>query len=128
MIKAQSLAKFLYNSLQANPSEADKIMKYFLEFVDEKKLIALLPRVVIFLAKFQKSAMNAKTLKITLQQEHSKSVIDVIKQKVNSPASTPTQVIIDDKIKGGFIASFNDVIYDASVATQLENARRKLTS
>ena len=127
-ISAQQLAKSLFAALNDNPDNQRKITKAFFDFVDEKKLLPLLPYVVDSLERMQKVDKDRITLKITLQKKHSQLVIDQIKKKIKTPDNVDVNVDIDESIRGGFIAQYDNVVYDGSVATQLGKAEKKLLS
>jgi len=138
MVTAKDLAKFLYTSLQENPKKQEDITVAFLEFIEEKNLLSLLSHVVVYVEKFEKADKDKKTLKIILQREHNTSVIKDIKTKIAyllpldgkqaTPDKVETEIIIDENIKGGFVAQYNNVIFDASVATQLLQIKNKLVN
>ncbi len=127
-VSAHNLAKSFFDALHENPERQSRVVDIFLEFLEEKKLLALLPHIVRSLEKLQEVEKSKQTLKITLQQNHAKDVIEQIRKKINAPDSADTKVVIDDDIKGGFIAQYNNVVYDGSVATQLQQIKKRLLS
>ena len=126
-MNAAQLAKSLYTLVAEDPKQTKKIVTTFLAFVEEKKALGLLPQILRQFEALSEQATKKQTLHVTLSKTHGAEVLDSIAAYIKS-GDAPVAVTIDEKIKGGFIATYNDIVYDASVETSLARARKSLLS
>ncbi|MGB0757252.1 MAG: F0F1 ATP synthase subunit delta [Patescibacteria group bacterium] len=125
-MKAAELAKTLH-ILVKQERDTKKVVSTFLQFMEEKNMIALLPNVVKHFEALQQADKQKEMLSITVSQEHAKTVYDSISSYVEA-GKAEVDVQVDDSIMGGFIALYNNTVYDASVKNSLAHIKKSLLS
>ena len=131
-INSKILAKALYQSILDTPDKESEVVKEFIKYLEEKNLIGLLPSVVKNLEHIQRRAVAQEKIKVTISQKLSTTVIEEIKEYIfvnignGRDRLVQTDIIEDPDLVGGFVAEYNDKIYDGSVKGQLEMVRKKL--
>src|SRR3989338_100066 len=100
----------------------------FLLFLSEHKRLSRLERICSFFEKLYLQAEGILKIKITsvcaMEESQVKSISEKFK-KIYAKDIEPQQAI-DKGLLGGFKVQVQDVIYDCSVKTQLENFRRNV--
>lgn len=123
---SKQLAKSLIQISKENPVQ--DLSSRFIKFCKRKNILSQLPNIVkhIELQTEKKKKENQLTIKINDKIEN--ATIERIKKIAGSSAKTEIATDINPEIKGGFIAKYQGKIYDASIKTQLEKIKTKLTS
>ena len=125
-MKAAELAKTLH-LLVKQEKDTKKVVSTFLQFVEEKNMTALLPHVAKHFDALQKADRQKRVVSITVSTEHAKTVYDSISTYVEA-GKADVDIKVDDSIMGGFIALYNDTVYDASVKNSLAHIKKSLLS
>ncbi len=125
-LTSQQLGTGLWQALQAEGADAAAITKAFLTMIEEQRLVALLPHVVKQLQFLHAQHTKQHTLRITVARKQSDAVIDELTKKIGTVAAVETTE--DESLIGGFVAQYNNKVYDGSVATQLRKAEQILLS
>lgn len=124
---AQQLARGLWTTLQQQPDQEKVITKAFLQMVDEQGLTALLPFVVRHLEYLHDAYEQEHSVQVTVAHVHKDVDIKKIAAQITG-SSVKMHITEDASLIGGFVLKHQNIIYDASVATQLQAAKRALTS
>lgn len=125
-ISSQQLAAALYEAITKHPESSERITNEFLDFCIQKNLQALLPRVIDRLVQAGREAEKVQTVEITSAHELTEEAINSIKKFVDAPADAESTVSVQPQLVGGFVAHYQNVVYDASVNSQLEKAHSVL--
>lgn len=125
-LSSQQLATGLWRSLQSDDADAKAITKAFLDMMEEQGLLALLPNVVTHLEFLQQQHRQQHTLTISVARPQSKALI----KELTTAIGTQGAVVVeeDPALIGGFVAYYNNKVYDGRVATQLRRAEQVLLS
>lgn len=124
---SQNLARKLQKSIEMDPENADKIIDWFISFCREKNLVYLLPNVLKYLEREIPKEEERKTLIIRSKNDLSAETIRKIK-KISDFREKEHKVkpVKDHVILGGFIAHYQDKVFDASVNNNLSLLKNKL--
>jgi len=109
------LAQLLIELDNDNPGKSEEIAKKFVQLMRTKGLDYQLSRILKIIES--KARESKKILYITLSEE-----IDVIEdiKKLIGVENVETIVKIDKTLKGGFIAQYNNKLYNGSISQQLD--------
>lgn len=122
----QNLAKAVILLAQENPDSPD-IVKKFLDFCKQKRLNHLLPIFLKYLKLEAKRQTEIKTLKILSAGELNENLIKKIREISGAKASEPLELALDKKLIAGFVAHYKNKVIDASLNSNLESLKNKLT-
>lgn len=117
-MKTQHLAQALIKLCEE--STPDEASRKFLNFAKKKNLLSFLPRIIFYLKTEDRKQRERNTFKILSSHELSEETKNQIKKMVSVPKSVPEAVQINTDLIGGFIAEYNNSIYDASLSYQLK--------
>ncbi|MDD4995972.1 MAG: F0F1 ATP synthase subunit delta [Patescibacteria group bacterium] len=123
---SQNLAKKLLKSIKTNPKKMNEIADQFILFCHQKNLDYLLPNILKYLEKKIAEEKEEKTLSIKIKNNLSSSMIEKIKKISGFNKNDKIKIIKDQKILGGFIAQYQNKIFDASVNHNLSLLKNKL--
>lgn len=111
---SQSLIKL---SEKASPEEA---CQKLLSFLEKKKLISFLPQIIFHLKKEWERRQTSKNFKLSSSHELSPETKNKIRKMAGIPAEAPEISRVDSSLIGGFVAEYEDKMYDASLKSQLK--------
>ncbi len=123
MITSRQLASALISSVQENPDSQDKILKNFEKFLEKNHLIKLLPNITKFLEEEQKRLEKRDSLEIVTSHKVNKETIKIIEDFVQKKSKSKTFIEEDDKLIGGFIAKYKNMVYDGSIRNHLNQLK-----
>ena len=107
----------------------DKLTLSFLDILVNKGREALLPEIAREFKVLYKKHKHISTVTVTTAVEVSKDVLEAIKKKLMDSTTTEDNLEIipevDPDIIGGFVARFEDKIYDASIASKLDALKKQ---
>lgn len=107
----------------------DKLTLAFLNILVDKGRESILPEVADEFRLLYKKYKRVSTVQITTAVKVGQDTLDAIKKKLVNSSSTEENLEIvtnvDPNIIGGFVAQFEDKIYDASIASKLDALRKR---
>ena len=105
------------------------LTKAFFRIVTQKGREAILPEMGKTFIQEYKKYKHISTVTLTTASKLSEDTIKQLKAKFQASAATDETIEIetevDPEIIGGFIATFDDNIFDASVASKLSNLKKE---
>ncbi len=128
MITGKELALGLLQTLkQAPEKETEGVFSAFVEFLEEHSLMSHLPSVVRYLESYAKKESDFNTLFIETPFPISEALTKNIQARMEVAKETPVEMIINEELLGGFRASYQGVITDASIKHNLQVLKKQLT-
>ena len=123
--KSFQLAGALASLLEAHPNQEKKILADFVRFLEEKKITWQLKSITRHLEKIFADQEKRHLLQISTAHKLSPTLINKIKKYTSQNTKVKTQESTEPELIAGFIAEYNGVIYDASLAGQLIKLKTK---
>ncbi len=103
----------------------------FLNLIFEKRRETVLPEIAGEFVNLYRASKNISSMKLVTATTVSEEVLGAIKDKLasgmTSGGTLEITTEVDNSLIGGFIADFGDKLYDASVAHQLKELKRKFS-
>lgn len=125
MIDSRTLAKSFLELATLHGEEQAHTL--FLEFLEQKNLMGLLPHILDHLKHYAKEEAQEDILHIRSRYELSSKELKLIKQLLNADASAKLVIEQDDSVIGGFSASYRGYVYNGSLETTLMKFNHALT-
>lgn len=125
MISSKHLALALYK-LSHEGMATPKIMPAFFAYVEKYHLTSLLPATLKYLEKFQKQDEVFNTLEIVSGLPVADEVVREIGALLKTGAQDTVQYTVDKELIGGFTATYQGFIYDASIKNQIHLLKTRL--
>lgn len=127
MISSKNLAEAIYEISTTSKSDPDILSSAILDHIKIYRLESLLPKAIMYIEDKIKKQHIWKTFYIESRFDLSNETLNKIKIKLN--ADQPKYVITEknDEIIGGFVATYQGIIYDASIKNQLQLLKKILT-
>lgn len=122
MISSRIIAQSVYE-LSQNSSKIN-IADNLIVYLKQNNLLPLLSSIVENLEHIQIGVKSKQELNITSAHKLSEDALKDIKHSLS--AEKVGTVTEDIKLIGGFVAEFDGVVYDASIATQLSKLKNTL--
>ncbi|MDH5442175.1 MAG: F0F1 ATP synthase subunit delta [Candidatus Nomurabacteria bacterium] len=122
---SETIAKSLIAMLSQGKNPVD-VAKHLESFIKKHSLAGQIPSIVNYLDVFDGRAKSLDTLKIVGGNKLSNKNLERIKNITGAEIGTQTEINTDRKLMGGFIATYNNVRYDASVKGQIEKLQEAL--
>jgi len=113
--------------LRDESQDIKKTTNEFVKFLEDKGLVGLLPQIVKFLEYYNKEQQKQDELLIRSQRELDAKTVEQIRDYIGAGKEVAMQTKQDATLKGGFVAQYKNVIYDASVTSQLQAVKKVLT-
>ena len=106
----------------------DQLTVSFLELVFKNKRETYLAQMARHFIKIHKQKHNIKTVEITTAIEVDDNIKEGIKKQVLKSIKAQIELVTktDEKLVGGFVVQIDDLLYDASVKTQLRKIQQNL--
>jgi F-type H+-transporting ATPase subunit delta len=124
--KKESIFKALFED------KYNRVTLAFLNIILDKGRESMLPEVATEFMNQYKATQGISSVKITTATPMSDDAVEAIRAKlIASKLATPNldmQTVVNPNLIGGFIIEFDDKLYNASVAHQLENIKTELFS
>ena len=127
MISSKNLAEAIYEISTTSKNDPDILSSAILDYVKSYRLESLLPKAIMYIEDKIKKQHIWKTFYIESKFDLSNEILNKIKNKLN--ANQPKYVVTqkNDEIIGGFVATYQGMIYDASIKNQLQLLKKILT-
>lgn len=110
----------------------DPLTLSFMAIVFEKKREAFLPEMGEEFVQLYRDSKNISSMKLITAAPVSETVLGTIKTKLAQGMTTSGQLeitaAVDESLIGGFVVDFGDKQYNASVAHQLKELKRKFSA
>lgn len=113
--------KLLVEMDASHPDKTEKIVKSFISFLREKGIDYQLPQILKLVQDEVVKGKEDNTLQIILSES---TDAEEIRKKIAPNAEV--NILIDKKLKGGFIAQYQGKLYNGSISRQLEKIRQKI--
>lgn len=123
MVGARQLAQS-YITLMKETDSPKETANSFVFFCREKGLENLLQPTVQLVERMMAQENESQTLKLEVAQKFSDETIELLKQTINCEPDTKVVVQENPNIIGGFLARYNNIEFDASIASKLRKALR----
>jgi len=118
MFSAEKTTQILIEFDKQHPSKTKQIIEIFIDFLKNNREIYQLPSIIQLLERKAQRQKKQNKLHIALFESVSQDILQEIKKLIGVPNESDTEIEIDKEIKGGFIARYQGVIFDASVKNQ----------
>lgn len=108
----------------------DSMTLSFLMMTFEKKREPFLPEIGEEFVSLYRASKHISSMKLITAAPVSDAVLKTIQAKLSQAASGQLEITteVDESLIGGFIADFGDKVYNASVAHQLKELKRKFST
>src|SRR5690606_667078 len=126
MVSSKNLAKALYKLSSEENKSSDVVSNAFLKYIDEYNLKALLPQIVNYLEEFNRMNKEFNTLNISTGYTMEDKIIEDIKSMIKVSDKDIVNIKEESELIGGFTATYQGIIYDASIRNQLQLLKQKL--
>lgn len=124
MISSRAIAQATYELAQDSSNK--KIAENLVAYLEHNNLLPLLGSVVEHLENIAAKAGAQAELDIVSAHKLTDATVKEIKKSLG--ADQLGTVTENKELIGGFVAEYNGVVYDASIATQLNKLKNSLTS
>jgi len=125
---ASNLAKALWQMIKENPDNKEKIISQFINFLKDKNIVYLLDSIIKYFKREALESEEKQTLRIRVKNSFSKEIINKIKKVVKADKDVNVDFQKDKEIIGGFIAEYDNKIYDTSINYQLGQLKKQLSN
>lgn len=110
----------------SNTYDAEIVATAFDAYTRAHNLTHLVPGVLAHLSRIAVREGQAGTLVVASTHTVSKELLETIRTYVGASSVAPLKTRIDSKVIGGFVAEYNNTVYDGSIARQLEKLHASL--
>jgi len=125
MIKSKYIAKTLIKMI-SEKKDPGILSAQFLEFAKKNNLLSQLPNILYHLNYSKNMEERNSSLFLTSSHGVSEQTVSGLKKFVGASEVVKVTQSVDEKIIGGFIAKYKDIIYDASIKNQLNKLKTSL--
>lgn len=125
---ALNLAKALWQMIKENPDNKEKIISQFINFLKNKNIVYLFDSIIKYFKKEALESEEKQTLRIRAKNSFSEEIINKIKKVVKADKNVNVDFQKDKEIIGGFIAEYDNKIYDTSINYQLGQLKKQLSN
>jgi F0F1-type ATP synthase delta subunit len=115
---SQNLAAVLYRLAQS-PQQSLEVDN-FLSFCHQQKIDYLLPNILHYYQEISQREQNKQTVNLKINHKISSIILGKIKKIIGATDNSQVNLIEDKNILGGFIAEYQNKIFDASLKRQLD--------
>ncbi len=126
MLDSKKMAKVLID-LYTKRGASDTALDAYLNFLEEKKALHLLPSIVKHVERLQGDLLDSQTLSIRAAQPLDEESLLNFCKSAGISKETPVRFFEEKDLLGGFIASYDGRIYDASLRGQVQHLKKILT-
>ncbi len=124
MINSRTLAHTVLKL--SEQQDAENRIDAFFSYLSENNLTGLLPQMLDHVLRLQAQSSERETLHIHSRYNLNEEEISSIR-KVTGAIEAEVSTHVDESVIGGFSATYNDHIYDGSLAHQLVTLKNVLT-
>ena len=116
-------AKVLAEAVRGlKPNQIKDVVKNFVAWLAQEHKIKKSQQIIKEFEKYAKSQEGIQAAKIILAKKADEKLVSKIKEAM--PGKLEEEIIIDEKILGGFIVETEDRIVDASLKKQLQKLKQ----
>ena len=126
MFSAEKTTQTLIEFDKQYPNKTSQIVEIFIDSLKNNKEMYQLSSIIQLLERKAQRQRKQDKLHITLFESVSQGVIEKIKKLIGVSNKSDAEIEIDEQIKGGFIAHYQGVIFDASVKNQFVKLKNVL--
>ncbi|MDX1536046.1 MAG: F0F1 ATP synthase subunit delta [Candidatus Spechtbacterales bacterium] len=126
-LSSKKIARALF-SLSEEGIDAEELGNAFWRYADSSNLLYVVPNVIRHLELLNERKKKEKTLFIKTAFPVSEETKKEIERFLHVDENVESDVELDTELIGGFVAKYNNAIYDASIKTQINTLRKKLIS
>jgi F0F1-type ATP synthase delta subunit len=127
-LRSKFVAQALWSLVLDDKHGGDDVAERFVRFLDENNLFHMAPAVVRHLERLSGAYAAEHTLHIRVAHPVSARSIDAVRSRLHAPARAHVAIEEDSDILGGFVASYGEMLYDASLRNQLAILKERLLS
>ena len=129
--QATILAKAVFLSLaEKNKEETKKVVDNFITYLQEHKLMSLLPKVMIALRALQNQATDTVGVTVISSQELTdnllKKLSSIMKDRLDKDVILDNQ--LDKEIIGGLLLRYDDKMIDVSIKNKVNQLVKQLAN
>ena len=124
-MNARSLAKELFKQRDSFEN-LDALVHEFVLYIEKKNMQHLLPGILKQLEILAKKDREENSFKLTFAKEPTVETVENVKSYLKN--TEPPEVLIDEKILGGFISEHKGRVVDASSVAYLKSLKQELLS
>lgn len=122
-INSKILSFALYESIKENPEGYEKIIESFSNFCYKNNLINILPKIKENL-KYLLDKNNIKN-KLFITDKISEKDLNIVLNNLNIKNA---DIVINNELISGFVFKKNNVLYDASLKTQIRKIKELMNN
>ncbi|MDO8626376.1 MAG: ATP synthase F1 subunit delta [Candidatus Magasanikbacteria bacterium] len=123
----QKLAQAFYEVISTAPASAvSGIAKKFVGYLANKRLLKKAPQILEQFERISKAQAGIKEVTVTTARELDEKALHNITKAFGKKIES--KVLVNAEILGGFLVASGDLIFDATVKTQLKNLKIKLVN
>lgn len=126
MISSKNLAEAIYKISKEENINNSNLLNAIESYIKEYKLESLIPNTILYLEDKIKKELKWNTFSLEYGIEINKEIEEKIKEKINATKSKKTESCLNKNLIGGFVATYQGTIYDASVKNQLQLLKNEL--
>ncbi len=128
MIRSQELAEAFFILLkQTESKKIGSVFEAFVSYLEENNLLAQLETVVRYLESYIQKENDFNTLFIDTAFPLNEEMVEKIKAFIKVSSKVSVQTKVNPKLIGGFKATHQGVVTDASIAYNLQVLKSRLT-
>jgi F-type H+-transporting ATPase subunit delta len=129
--QATILAKAVFRSLaEKNKEEMQKVVDNFIKYLQEHRLMPLLPKVIKYLEVLNNQATD--TIGVTVTTSNQLTDVFLKKLTVTMKARLGKEVVVssqlDQDLIGGLLLRYDDKMIDASIKNQVNKLAKQLAN
>jgi len=128
MISSKIIARSLVRLVEDEGVDPNKVATTFIDFANQNNLSYQLRPVLENILVEKNQRITAKSLRIFLAEPASAASIKAIHQYVNAPNNVAVEILIDERLIGGFIAYYDGKMYDASLKNNVQKLKEAALS
>lgn len=125
-VTSKKVAQALYALIEEG-YDAERVANAFAEYAKKRNARHLMCGALRHLELINERENERKTLKIKTPFKLSENVMKRIRDVMDVDPESKTDIHINEDLIGGFIAQYNDNVYDISIKSQLIALKQKLT-
>jgi len=125
-MQEKKITNILINIADKKDLSPEELISKLSSFLEKHNLLSLLPKISSILEKNYKKALERETITIRSRYALDSEQILEIKKLISLNTDTKVKEVIDKSVIGGFIAQQNGIVYDGSLAKQIENFNNSL--
>ncbi len=116
----------LIQSEKQHPGKTKQTTKNFIDFLKDNRKMYQLSSIIQLLERKAQKQKRENRLQITLFKSVSQKSIQEIKKFIGAPDKSNIDININKEIKGGFIAYYQESVFNASVGNQFTKLKNTL--